>query len=89
MTLGNGGGGAAGEPQASSPVERAYPHVVRWVTTHGWIEIGQDDWSRSFVRALDVGGLVWEGDSSYQSVDDALQDLETGLAEWMRQQAID
>jgi hypothetical protein len=36
-----------------------------------------------------VGGLVWEGDSRYQSIDDALQALETGLAEWMQQQSID
>jgi hypothetical protein len=80
---------APGEPQASSPFERTYPHTARWVTTHGWIEIGQDDWSRSFARALDVGGLVWEGDSRYQSIDDALQALEAGLAEWMQQQSID
>jgi hypothetical protein len=31
---------------------------------------------------------MWEGDSSYPSVDAALQDLEAGLAEWMRQQGI-
>jgi hypothetical protein len=42
-------------------VEQAYPHIARWVTAHGWIEIGSDGYSRSFVRALDEGGMVWEG----------------------------
>ena len=40
----------------------------------------QDEHSTSFVRALDIGGLVWEG-----SLDEAFQDLEAGLTEWMRQ----
>lgn len=82
-----------GEPEGSdrrsSPFDQTYPHIARWVMTHGWIEMGQDDWSRSFIRALDMGGMVWEGGSSYPSIDDALQNLEAGLAEWMRQQGID
>jgi hypothetical protein len=78
-----------GSDKRPSPFEQAYPHVARWITSHGWIEIGQDDWSRSFVRAVDVGGPVWEGDSRYQSIDEALQALETGLATWMPQQSID
>jgi hypothetical protein len=32
---------------------------------------------------------VWEGDTVYHSVDEALDALETGLAMWMRQQGID
>ena len=43
------------------PVEQAYPRVARWVQGYGWIELGHDDMGRSFVRALDDGGLVWEG----------------------------
>lgn len=82
-------GEAEGSNTRRSPVEQAYPHVARWIMTHGWIEIGQDDWSRSFVRALDIGGMVWEGENSYRSIDDAFQALDAGLAEWMRQQRID
>jgi hypothetical protein len=53
---------------------------------YGWIEMGHDDMSRSFVRALDEGGLVWEGQEDYATLDDALQDLEEGLAAWRREQ---
>jgi hypothetical protein len=52
------------------------------VRYHGWIEIGRDGYSRSFVRALDEGGMVWEGDGDYETVDEAIQALEAGLAEW-------
>lgn len=55
--------------------------------TQGWIEIGEDDYSRSFVRALDIGGMVWEGqeESEYATIDDMLNALDEGLAEWMRE----
>jgi hypothetical protein len=63
-----------------------YPTIARWVMEYGWIEMGHDDMSRSFVRALDEGGVVWEGQAAYATLDDALQDLEAGLAAWMREQ---
>jgi len=40
---------------------------------------GADDDPQSFVRALDMGGMVWEGKSKYKSVDAALDDLEAAL----------
>ena len=43
------------------------------------IEIGQDVNSQSFVRALDIGGMVWEGKPKYKTVDAALDDLEAAL----------
>ena len=68
--------------------EQTYPHITRWVKSYGWIEIGEDDYSRSFVRALDIGGMVWEGQeqSEYATIDDMLKALEEGLAVWMREQ---
>jgi hypothetical protein len=45
----------------SGAFERLYPHFARWVEAHGWIELGYDDYSRSFVRALEIRGMVWEG----------------------------
>ena len=70
----------------SEPVERTYPHIARWVRTHGWIELGQTELSRSFVRALDEGGQVWEGGETYATVDDALRDADKALAASMREQ---
>jgi hypothetical protein len=41
----------------------------------------QDKQSPSFVRVLDIGGLVWEGKTRYSTIDEAFQDLEAGLTE--------
>ena len=64
------------------PVEGQYPNIALWVNEHGWIEIGSGEFSTLFVRALDEGGLVWEGNGPYASLDDALWALDTAIAEW-------
>jgi hypothetical protein len=66
-----------------SQFSKIYPNIAHWVTTQGWIEIGQDEYSSSLVRALDEGGLVWESSEDHETVDEALQALEEGLAVWM------
>lgn len=64
--------------------EETYPTIAQWVQD-GWIEIGRDDYSTSLVRALDIGGLVWEGRDTYPTLDAALSDLEAGLRQWMEE----
>ncbi|HEY3080275.1 MAG TPA: hypothetical protein VGM69_10245 [Chloroflexota bacterium] len=61
--------------------ERRYPRISHWVKTRGWIELGHDGMSRSWIRALDEGGLIWEGGDPDGPLDDAFQELETALAE--------
>ncbi len=75
------------KPAAPPPdtFEAHYPNIAAWVQD-GWIEIGRDDYSRSFVRALDIGGMVWEGAEEYGSLDEALEALEAGIATWMEEQ---
>ena len=71
----------------SYPFEERYPNIAAWVQD-GWIEMGSDDYSRSFVRALDIGGMVWEGKESYPSVDEALQALDAGIGKWRRENGL-
>jgi hypothetical protein len=61
-----------------------YPHIAQWVGD-GWIEMGRDDCNRSFVRALDIGGLVWEGNAQYATLDEAFQALDAGIAAWLKE----
>jgi hypothetical protein len=63
--------------------DERFPHIADWVQGYGFIEIGRDDYSRSLVRALDPGGIVWEGKTKYASVEELLQELEKALAEFM------
>jgi len=61
--------------------ENRYPNLTAWIRTYaGWIAIGQDEMSRSLVRALSPGGLVWESRKAYRSIDDALADADRAVA---------
>jgi hypothetical protein len=73
----------------SRVIECLFPHIAHWVQTHGWIELGYDDNRRSFARALDNGGMIWEGPDHYPTLDEALQALESALTEWMRAQGFE
>jgi len=56
-----------------------YPNITKWTDSYGWIEIGENDYSKSFIRVLDIGGMLWESETSYKSLDEALNDLEWAL----------
>jgi len=49
-----------------------YPNLDWWVNNHGWIELGSDTYSNSWLRLLDEGGTCWE-DEDGDSLDEALQ----------------
>ncbi len=69
---------------AADSFEARYPNIASWVQD-GWIEIGHDDCGRPFLRAMDIGGQAWEGDGPYDSLDEALRALDTGIAEWLEE----
>ncbi len=66
--------------------EGRYPHIASWVQDGG-IEVGRDEGGPSFVRALDSGGLAWEGKGSYGSIDEALAALDAGIAQWLEERS--
>ena len=68
--------------------EERYPHVASWVTDGGRIEVGDEPMLRSFIRAIDEGGMVWEGAESYETLEAAFEDLERGLGAWMEGQGL-
>lgn len=73
--------------QFEQSFEQSYPHITRWARTHGWIEI-REEYTRLFVTALDIGGMIWEGweQSEYATMDDKLCALGEGLAAWLHEQ---
>ena len=74
-----------GDCRQMRPPCREPSHVAGVPAWQGWIELGQDEYSSSLVRALDEGGMVWEGSANYGTLDEAFDALETDLAEWMEQ----
>ena len=63
--------------------ESTFPNITRWINEQGWLEIGADDYSSSMVRLLDEGGMVWESEVDYPSLDDALHATEAAIIDWM------
>lgn len=59
-----------------------YPNLTWWADGGGWIELGRDDFSRSMIRVLDIGGLLWEGKENYDTVAAALAEAEAFVAQW-------
>lgn len=73
--------------EGTSPIDpfaMLSPNVASWVQD-GWIELGRDDFSKSFVRVLDIGGLIWEGEANYPTVHAALKALDEAIAEWLEE----
>ncbi len=68
----------------SGAFEERYPNVAGWVRD-GWIEIGRDDYSRSFIRVLDIGGMIWEGKQEYETIDEALAEAEAAIMAWLEE----
>ena len=66
------------------PFAALYPNVAAWVQD-GWVEFGWDDCNQSFIRVLDIGGMVWEGEASYPTVHDALVAADAAIAAWLEE----
>ncbi len=67
----------------------SYPHLQRWTTEFGTVEIGHCPRTDSFIRAVDSGGLVWKGHRSYRTLEAALADAEAGVARAMKELGIE
>ena len=70
--------------QPSDPFAALYPNIARWVQD-GWIEIGRDDMNRSFIRVLDIGGGIWEGNTNYASVHEAMLAADEACRKWFEE----
>ncbi len=64
------GSGEGSEPPSLGQV---YPTIARWASGYGWVMFGINAVDHPFVRALDEGGMVWEGKEKYKTLGEALQ----------------
>jgi|GEM_PF-2972586 len=69
--------------------DEQYPNLAAWILDGDcWVELGTTDYSRSTVRILDIGGMIWESERSYASVAAALADAEQALAAWLAEHGL-
>src|SRR5262249_31881610 len=69
-------------------VEKLFPAIAQWVRGYGHIEIGDQEMFGFVARALDYGGLAFEG-ARHDTLAEALAALEKGLRNWFDEQGID
>jgi repressor LexA len=70
-----------GDQSTMKGFEQMYPYIAAWVQD-GYVEVGNDGYSRSFLRVLDEGGQIWESSEEYLSLDEALAAMDTAIANW-------
>ncbi|MEL7123637.1 MAG: hypothetical protein AAFO07_29615 [Bacteroidota bacterium] len=58
----------------------SYPNLSWWIKSIGWIVLGSDDYSNSWLRVLDEGGMCWE-DKDSKSLDEALEKADKFIEE--------
>ena len=65
---------------------KKYPNIADWVSDGG-VDIGGHSWgnNRPLITVYDEGGTVWEGKSSYATLDEALEDAERAIDTWNKE----
>ena len=53
-------------------IDERYPPLAAWLMYQGWIEIGQDEFSSSFIQVVDPRAMVWEDGEQCASLDKVL-----------------
>ncbi len=63
-------------------LERKYPFIASWIVD------GQIDAYESFATVIDPGGVVWESDDEYETLDGLLDAMELGIGRFCRENGI-
>lgn len=72
-------------PKKSPPIRaESYPGIARWIAKYGTIEFGYCLETRSSIRVLDEGGLIWSVRASYPTFTEALADCEANVTRLLR-----
>ncbi len=72
--------------QTAQTASEKHPGMARWLVAHGTIEFGYCPNTRSAVRVLDEGGLVWQGRRNYRSFAAVLADCEANVSRLLREE---
>ena len=68
--------------------EEKYPYISAWVLD-GQIEIGYGEYDDVFIRVIDPGGVAWESNAKFSSMDEAFSALDKGIADWCDEMGVD
>lgn len=69
-------------------LDEKYPNIVNWIAD-GIIEIGNDGYSESTARVIDEGGVAWETNDCFDTLEETLDAIEAGIAAWCEEYGIE
>jgi hypothetical protein len=61
-------------------LDQKYPNIA-WMIEDGTVEITSEYERGIVIRAIDEGGVIWEGEK-YKSLESAMDALEKGIGKW-------
>ena len=73
----------AAKPKLADGFATSYPCLAKWLAEYGQLELGYDDATDTFARALNEGGMVWSGGFGYETPESWLESLEAGVRVYM------
>ena len=69
-------------------LEEKYPFIASWVRD-GQIQIGQAEYYEPIAAAFDAGGMVWETNEPFASLDALFEEMERGIGRWCKEEGIE
>ena len=69
-------------------LEEKYPFIASWVVD-GQIQIGQTESYEPFAAVIDQGGVIWETDEPFTSMDALFDEMEQGIGRWCKEYGIE
>ena len=69
-------------------LEEKYPFIASWVGD-GQIQIGQAEYYDPVAAVYDAGGMVWETNEPFASLDELLTEMERGIGSWCKEEGIE
>ena len=64
----------------------ACPALRERVASQSWIEVGLIEGFSSMIQVLNEGGLIWEGEASYPSLDAAFRAADEAIDQWLEEE---
>lgn len=70
-------------------IDEKYRNISMWMADGG-IEIGycDDGYTNVSARVIDDGGVVWETEETFTSLEAVLDAIEAGIAEWCNERGV-
>ena len=57
---------------------KKYPHIHWWIENQGYLQLGGDEFNKSFVTVIDEGGVCFEAKNA-KTIEEGLESAEAFL----------